>query len=113
MSPPLTPDNFNRTQAISANISGEGGISLHKILTITCLTFHLLLTYRPILAPPEYELKVVNICEMDGTGCIKVPVLCAFDWFQQYVEIAKKKWWKSAITFLLCNIMTSKTQIRC
>ena len=32
------------------------------------MTFYLLLTYRPILGLPEYKLKIVNICEMHGTG---------------------------------------------
>ena len=36
-----------------------------EILTIACLTF-CLLTDRPILGLPEYKLKVVNICKMDG-----------------------------------------------
>ena len=49
-----------------------------KILNITCLTFCLLLSHRPILTLAEYKLKVVNICEMHGTGGIKVLVLCAF-----------------------------------
>ena len=47
----------------------------HKILTIACLTFRILLTYRPILGLPEYKLKVVNIFQMHGTGGIKVYVL--------------------------------------
>ena len=49
-----------------------------KILTIACLTFRLLLTYRPILDLQEYKLKVVNICKRDGTGGIKFLVLCIF-----------------------------------
>ena len=81
-------------QAISANISGRGGggggASCHpifKISTIACLNFLLLLTYRPILGLPEYELKVVNICEMHGTEGHEVVV---FDRFQRYVEIVRK-----------------------
>ena len=50
-----------------------------------CLSdLSLLLTYRPILGLPEYKLKVVNICEMHGTGGLEVVV---FDRFQRYVEI--------------------------
>ena len=56
-------------------------------LTIACLTFCLLLTYRPILGPPEYRLKVFNICEMHGTGGREVVV---FDRFQRYIEIVRK-----------------------
>ena len=51
------------------------------------LTFCLLLTYRAILSLPEYKLKVVNICEMHGTGGREVVVL---DQFQRYVEIVRK-----------------------
>ena len=60
------------TQAISANIYGKGGI-----LTVACLTFGLLLTYRPIPGLSEYKLKVVNIWEMHGTGVLKM--LCLTD----------------------------------
>ena len=45
---------------------------------IACLTFCLLLTYGPILALPEYKLKVAKICEMHGTAGIKVLVLSTF-----------------------------------
>ena len=70
-----------------------------KILTTACLTLCCLLwIYRPILALPEYKLKVVNICEMRETGGIKVLALYAiFDRFQGYVEIVRK----SAITFFI------------
>ena len=65
-------------QAIAANISRQGGgggggchpLPPFEILTIACLTFCLLLT-----GLPEYKLKVVNICEMDGTGGLEVVVL--------------------------------------
>ena len=45
-----------------------------EILTIACLIFWLLLTGTPILGPPEYKLKFVNICKMDGIGglCLKL-----------------------------------------
>ena len=36
---------------------------------------------------PECKLKVVNICEMHGTGGREVVV---FDGFQRYVEIVRK-----------------------
>ena len=51
------------------------------------MTFCLLLTYRPILGLPGYKLKVVNICEMQGTWDREFEV---FDRFQRYVEIVKK-----------------------
>ena len=56
-------------------------------LTIACLTFCLLVTYRPILGLPEYKLQIVNICEKHGTGGLEVVV---FDRFQRYVEIVRK-----------------------
>ena len=70
-------------QAISGNIwEGGGGGSCplppFKILIIAYFTYCLLLTYRLIPALPEYKLKVENICEMHGTGGIKVLVLCAY-----------------------------------
>ena len=40
-----------------------------------------------MLGLPEYKLKVVNICEMHGTGSLEVAV---FDQFQRYVEIVRK-----------------------
>ena len=43
-----------------------------EILTTACLTFCLLLTDRSTLGPPEYKLKVVNICKMHGTGVLKL-----------------------------------------
>ena len=46
-----------------------------EILTIACLTFCLLLTYRPTLGLREYKLKVVNICKMHGTGGLGTVVL--------------------------------------
>ena len=46
-----------------------------EILTIACLTFCLLLTDTPIPGLPEYKLKVVNICKMDGKGGLEVVVL--------------------------------------
>ena len=49
-----------------------------EILTIASLAFRLLLPDRPTLGQPEYKLKVVNICEMHGTGGLEVVVLCAF-----------------------------------
>ena len=68
---------------------GGGGVCypLFKSFTIACLTFSLLLTCGPILGLPEYKLKVVNICEMHGTGSREVVV---FDRFQRYVEIVRK-----------------------
>ena len=58
------------------------------IFTIACLTIYLLLTYRPILGLREYESKVINICEMHGTGALEVVV---FEHrFQRYVEIVRK-----------------------
>ena len=49
-----------------------------QILTIACLIFCLLLTYRPTLGLPKYKLKVVNICEMNGTGGLEVVVFTDF-----------------------------------
>ena len=66
-----------------ANISARGGggggwhLSL-KIFTNICLTLCFLWIYRPILPLAEYKLIAVNICEMHGTGGIKVLVLCIF-----------------------------------
>ena len=52
---------------------GEGGGTRPlEILTIVCLTFCLLLNDRPTLGTPEYKLKVVNICKMDGTRGLEV-----------------------------------------
>ena len=70
---------FRLTYLAKGGGGGGGGLLLPlEILTIACLTFCLLLTYRPILALPEYKLKVVNICEIHGTGGLEVVVLCAF-----------------------------------
>ena len=51
-------------------LGGGGGGASHplEILTIACLTFCLFFTDIPTLGLPEYKLKVVNICKMDGTG---------------------------------------------
>ena len=54
---------------------GGGQLPPLEILTIAYLTFRLFLTDRPILGLPEYKLKVVNICKMDGTGGFEVVVL--------------------------------------
>ena len=89
---------------------GGGGV---EILTNACLTFFLLLTDRPILGLPEYKLKVANICKMHGTGGLEVVVLCAFWSISTICLNCKKKWWKSAITLSLGNVMTSKAQFRC
>ena len=61
-----------------------------EIITITCLTFCLLLTDRPNLGPPEYKLKVVNICKMHWTGVLKLWCDEHFDQFQGYVKIVKE-----------------------
>ena len=61
-----------------------------EILTITCLTFCLLLTDRPALGLPEYKFKVVNIGKMHGTGGLEVVVLCTFGRFQRKIEIVRK-----------------------
>ena len=58
------------------NYAKYGKLSDFK-LTAVCFTFCLLLTYRPILALPEYKLEVVNICKMHGTG-LEVVVLSTF-----------------------------------
>ena len=69
-------------QAISAKISGQGGRGVATlpllILAIACLTFCLLLYYRPILGLLEYRLIVVNICEMHWTGGLEVVVFDRF-----------------------------------
>ena len=49
-------------------------LNLNHCLSDLCL----LLTYRPILRLPEYKLKVVNICEMQGTGVLKLWCLTDF-----------------------------------
>ena len=72
---------------------GGGGVVATtplEILTITCLTFRLLLTDRPTLGLPEYKLKVVSICKMHGTGVLKLWCYVLFDRFQRYVEIVRK-----------------------
>ena len=56
---------------------GEGWLP-PQILIIACLTFCLLLSYRPILGLSEYKLKVVNICEMHGTGGLEFVVFDRF-----------------------------------
>ena len=74
-----------------------GGGGCHpplEILTIACLTLCLLLTDRPTPGLPEYKLKVVNICKMQGTGGLEV-VVKVFE-----------KVMKSAITLSLGNVMT-------
>ena len=55
------------------HLAGEGGLVPPplEILMIACLTFCLLLTDRPTLGLPEYKLKVVNICEMDGCRIVR------------------------------------------
>ena len=65
------------------------GVCKGTSLTIACLAFCLLLSYRPIIGLPEYKLKVVNVCEMHrtGRGCLEVVV---FDRFQRTVEIVRK-----------------------
>ena len=42
---------------------------------VNCLTFYLVLANRPILALLEYNLKVVNICEMRGIRNLEIVVL--------------------------------------
>ena len=58
---------------------GGGGGGCHppplEILTISCLTFCLWLTDRPILCLPKYKLKVLNICKMHETGGFELVVL--------------------------------------
>ena len=49
-----------------------------EILPIACLTICLVLTDRPTLGLPEYKLKVVNICKMQGTGGLEDVVLRPF-----------------------------------
>ena len=93
-----------------------GGVGCHpplEILTIAFLTFCLLLTDRPTLGVPEHKLKVVNICKMHGTGGLEVVVLCTFWLISMKSWNCKKKWWKSAITLSLGNVMTSEAQVRC
>ena len=69
----------------------EGGCNHSlEVLTIVCLTFCLLLTDRPTPGLPEYKLKVVNICQMHGTGVLKLWCYELFDPFQPYVEIVSK-----------------------
>ena len=68
--PPMMVRPFRLTYLV-----GGGMPPPFLILTIACLGFSLLLTYRPILGLPEYKLKVVNICEMHGTGGREVVVL--------------------------------------
>ena len=89
-------------------LAGGGTPPPLEILTIACLTFCLLLTDRHILGLPEYKLKVVNICKIDGTGGLEVVVLCKlFDRFQRYVKIARKSDEKVLYTItLLFNLMT-------
>ena len=75
-------------------VLAKGGVvttsSPLEILTITCLTFCLLLTDRSTLVLTEYKLKVVNMCKMTGQGVLKLWCYELFDRFQQYVEIVRK-----------------------
>ena len=54
--------SFRITYLARGGRGGGGG----GILTIACLTFYLLLSYKPILGLREYKIKVINICEMQG-----------------------------------------------
>ena len=53
-----------------------------------------MLTDRPSLGLPEYNLKVANICKMYGTGVLKLWYYefygFFFDRFPRYVEIVRK-----------------------
>ena len=65
------------SQAIFSNIFGHGGHQPSlEILTNFCATFCLMLIDRPMLALPEYKVKVVNICEMHQIGGPEVVVVC-------------------------------------
>ena len=68
---------------------GGRGVATPSLNLNHCLSDLLLiqLTFRPILGLPEYKLKVVNICEMHGTGGCEVVL---FDKFQRYIEIVRK-----------------------
>ena len=50
----------------------------------------LILTHRPILALPEYKLKVVSVCEMHGTGVLKLWCYAFFYRLQRYLHIVRK-----------------------
>ena len=63
-------------QAISNNISGQGGLSPLSLNFNHCLSdLFLLLTYKPILDLPEHKLKVAIICEMHNADGFEVVVL--------------------------------------
>ena len=72
-----------------------------------CLTFSLVLTSRPILALPEYNLKVVNIHEMQGTRVLKLWCYVFFEGFLQYVQFVRKSDERCAINLLVSNIINS------
>ena len=89
-----SPNEPSVGQAYSVNISGQegggggGGGSTHPPSSKLnhCLSdLSLVLTHIPILALPECNLKVVNICEIHGTGGLEVVVL-----FQRYVQFVRK-----------------------
>ena len=67
---------------------GGGAVLPHYI--IARLTFHLLLSYKTILALPECNIKVVNICEMHGMVFFKLWSYALFDGFQRYVQTVRK-----------------------
>ena len=79
-----------------------------EIKTIACMTFCLLLTDRPTLGLPEYKLKVVNICKMQGTGVLKLWCYELFDRFQRYVKLQEKVMKKCYNSFIRqCNDLKS------
>ena len=76
-----------------------------EILTIACLTFCLLLTDRPTLGLPEYKLKVVNICKMNGTGVLNLWCYELFGRFQGYAKIVRKS--DEKVLIRQCNDLKS------
>ena len=58
-----------------------------RVATPHSLNLNHCLSHLLLIGLPEYNLKVINICEMHGTGGREVVV---FDQFQRYVEIVRK-----------------------
>ena len=74
----MTIASYNPSMVLLANISGqEPPCSLELNYWLSDLLLNGL-SYRPIIALPEYRFKVFNICEMHGTGGAEVKAIPIF-----------------------------------
>ena len=65
-------------------------LPLPPLLELSQCLSDLVLTYRPIIALPEYDLKVVSICKLYGSGGLAVVVLRAFHHISAICKIMRK-----------------------